>query len=484
MNMIDKVWRQLNIHYLLLVICIIFGSWLRLIHISNQSLWLDELFTVVDTKPGITLAQLWKQFTTDAHPVFYFFIEWVWLKIVGVGDVKARIPSAVFGIAGIPAIYYCGRCIFNKEVGLAAAALLAINSYHIEYSQEARSYTLMFFLSTLSFSFLYQLIRNLKIGKGILIAWIFIQILILYTHYFGIFIFIVQTLIVILLRHKTILQFDKYFIGILLLVFGVPTILFLPMYPTLIFLSKYLSANEQTKTDVIFTYILDFFGNNFVLNFLLLTVFLYVFYFLFLCSKANDEVKLGLAFVLLWLVLGIFIPYYKSYLQSARFHIRYYTAIYPSILLIFAFVVCQIDSRKLKNVFLASTIIFLTLYHLFDREYYSRPTKSDWRSVGKFISENRTGNYAIRDISPKDDSLKLKYGDVYCYYSNYYKSPEKPIKSENFFDSNLDGIWLIYTWWMPEHNDFIPQLEANGFKLKLESPAYFGCRCVLYAKDK
>src|SRR5439155_19635285 len=43
-----------------------------------------------------------------------------------------------------------GRQLFGRNVGLLAAFLLAINGFHIRYSQEARSYSLYVFLVVLS----------------------------------------------------------------------------------------------------------------------------------------------------------------------------------------------------------------------------------------------------------------------------------------------------------------------------------------------
>jgi hypothetical protein len=47
-------------------------------------------------------------------------------------------------------VYWLGRQLFSRRVGLMAAALLAVNAYHIRYAQEVRSYSLYVLLTVLS----------------------------------------------------------------------------------------------------------------------------------------------------------------------------------------------------------------------------------------------------------------------------------------------------------------------------------------------
>jgi hypothetical protein len=64
-----------------------------------------------------------------------------------------------------------------------ASFLLAINAYHIRYSQEARSYALMAFLALLCLTFLLLALRNYK--KRFWLGFILCSSLSLYNHYFA-----------------------------------------------------------------------------------------------------------------------------------------------------------------------------------------------------------------------------------------------------------------------------------------------------------
>jgi hypothetical protein len=83
-------------------------------------------------------------------PPLYFFALHYWMKFVGDGKSVLRFLSVLLGTATIYAMFLLGRAIFNQQVGLLAAAFLAISPIHIQYSQEIRPYVLMILLVVLA----------------------------------------------------------------------------------------------------------------------------------------------------------------------------------------------------------------------------------------------------------------------------------------------------------------------------------------------
>ena len=79
----------------------------------------------------------------------YYFLLHHWLRF-GSSEGFVRALSVLFAVASIPAIYILGRRLFDSQVGLTAAALLAVNAYHVQFSQDARSYSLMVLLCLFS----------------------------------------------------------------------------------------------------------------------------------------------------------------------------------------------------------------------------------------------------------------------------------------------------------------------------------------------
>ena len=61
-----------------------------------------------------------------------------------------RSISIIAGVASVGLMYVLGRISFGRRGGLFAAALLAVWSAHVDYSQEARAYSFFFLLTLLS----------------------------------------------------------------------------------------------------------------------------------------------------------------------------------------------------------------------------------------------------------------------------------------------------------------------------------------------
>ena len=115
----------------------------RLYHLGGLPLWLDETFTVRHATVGV--GQLWREGFN--HPPLYFWLHQIVLPWAPSPAVM-RAPSLVFGTLAIPAMYALAREFVAHRTALIAAALLALSSIHVEYSQEARPYAL-FYLVTL-----------------------------------------------------------------------------------------------------------------------------------------------------------------------------------------------------------------------------------------------------------------------------------------------------------------------------------------------
>src|SRR5438552_1309014 len=134
------------------------GSGLRFWHLGARSLWVDEGATAVIARLDWWnfLRLLWRR---EANMSFYYLLMRGWIHL-GHGEAWLRALSATFGVLAIPTIYFLGRTLWGRSAGLVAALLLALNAYHIRYSQEARSYSLAALLLILSVYFLVQLIQQ------------------------------------------------------------------------------------------------------------------------------------------------------------------------------------------------------------------------------------------------------------------------------------------------------------------------------------
>ena len=131
-----------------LAVITVVAAVLRFHGLATKPFWFDEGVSVaiarLDWYNFVRI--LWRR---EANMSLYYFLLHFWLHFGG-SEYFIRTLSVLFAVASIPAIYWLGRRLFDARVGLIAASLLAVNAYDIQYSQDARSYTLMVLLCALS----------------------------------------------------------------------------------------------------------------------------------------------------------------------------------------------------------------------------------------------------------------------------------------------------------------------------------------------
>jgi mannosyltransferase len=157
---------------------------LRFAFLDQQSFWFDEAVTVrlVHKSFGGMLAALPG---TESTPPLYYVLAWGWSRIFGTGEVGLRALSAVLGTATVPVAFAIGRLFVSRRAGLYAAALVACSPLLVWYSQEARSYAFLVFLSALSVLAFGHALR--RPTRQSLTSWVVVGCLALATHYFAAF---------------------------------------------------------------------------------------------------------------------------------------------------------------------------------------------------------------------------------------------------------------------------------------------------------
>ena len=124
------------------------GVILRLVGLTRRSLWLDEVMTHTSlAKPSI--AEMLKDVEISL-PSFYFLAVRGWIWLWGLTDASLRLPSALLGVICLPVTLIVWRPIIGQRASLWATIMLALNSYHIDYSQDAKMYISIWLLATIS----------------------------------------------------------------------------------------------------------------------------------------------------------------------------------------------------------------------------------------------------------------------------------------------------------------------------------------------
>ncbi|MEO0407010.1 MAG: glycosyltransferase family 39 protein, partial [Cyanobacteria bacterium P01_A01_bin.135] len=248
------------------------GTGLRLWHLADKPLWLDEVIAALFVlgrsladvpvnqalplsqldvlftyQPGLSCQQIAQTVATQSvHPPLFFCLLYRWMGLLPLGaDGSAhwvwvlRALPALLGSLMIPLSYWLGCRLLSSRVGLATAALVAVSPFAVYLSQEARHYTLPMVLITLTLLLLLHLQQAIPGGKprqrwGLLAAWAGLSLLGLYVHYFMLLTVVAQAGAFGLWLWRSQRKAFQAYWGELLLTGLVVVLGYLPWLPTLL----------------------------------------------------------------------------------------------------------------------------------------------------------------------------------------------------------------------------------------------------------
>lgn len=130
-NLWQKIWLPLILGL---------GTLLRLWQLGQRDFWYDEAYTGIVVRQSF--AGIIQELVQDVHPPVYFFITHLLAWPFHYSVIGIRLVSVLAGVIAIGFTYLIGRDLFSKRAGLWAAFFTAILPFAIQFSQEARMYTL------------------------------------------------------------------------------------------------------------------------------------------------------------------------------------------------------------------------------------------------------------------------------------------------------------------------------------------------------
>jgi uncharacterized membrane protein len=143
-------------HHFLLAAITLIAAVLRFHSLGEWSFWVEEYHTLRSTASMDSLASVFLNY----RPVFFLLSKPV-LILLGVNEWTARLTPALIGILSIPICYWIVKRLFGPSLAFLSATFMAISPWHIYWSQNARFYTLLLLLFTLSaFAFYWGLERD------------------------------------------------------------------------------------------------------------------------------------------------------------------------------------------------------------------------------------------------------------------------------------------------------------------------------------
>ncbi|MBE9077891.1 glycosyltransferase family 39 protein [Romeria aff. gracilis LEGE 07310] len=235
---------------------------LRFWHLDAKPLWIDELYTafyslgknpaevpfgelqplaayrtLLSLPPDSTVWSAARAVTLYSnHPPLFFMLMWGWIKAVGASVYGLRSLAAGCGVATVLAGFFLGRMVGGPKVALLTAALMAVSPFGVYLSQEARHYTLPLLISTLALMAWLRILRSLTRGQTpnltSQVAWVLLNGLGFYTHYFYLLGVFAQWLTTVLFLFRQRLSGRAW--GRMVLLMGLTGLCYLPWLPTIL----------------------------------------------------------------------------------------------------------------------------------------------------------------------------------------------------------------------------------------------------------
>lgn len=126
---------------------------LRLIMLDSRALWYDEAFAVLFSEKGLN-AMLYGTLTTavsgatgsaaaDVHPLLYYVTLNGWMSVFGQSAAWVRLYSVIVSLITLLVLYWLARELFDHRTGVIALVLAACSPFYVQYSTEARMYSLL-----------------------------------------------------------------------------------------------------------------------------------------------------------------------------------------------------------------------------------------------------------------------------------------------------------------------------------------------------
>jgi len=176
----DRRWLLSAVGLAAVVLGVVLRWWPR------SALWLDEAQSVAFAQ--LPLADIPHALRADGAPPAYYVLLHVWMRMFGDGDVAVRALSALLSTVTLVVVWSLVSRRCGRRVAIAATALLGLNPFAIRYGAETRMYALVMLEVVVCLAAVAWSLERPRLGR--LAAVTLLTALLLYTHYWALYLII------------------------------------------------------------------------------------------------------------------------------------------------------------------------------------------------------------------------------------------------------------------------------------------------------
>ena len=178
---------------------------LTLPFINSFPIDLDEPFSIFHAQKS--LPELFELFRNENNPPLHFLLLHGWEKLFGTDLFAVRSLSLVFSILTIPALFLLARIYLTRIPAYAILLLFLFSDFHHYHSMEARTYSLLVLLFTLTALVISRILLENKKERKYFVLLGVLNILLFYTHYISLFVFASELSLVLLFLKELHLKY-------------------------------------------------------------------------------------------------------------------------------------------------------------------------------------------------------------------------------------------------------------------------------------
>lgn len=441
------VYSKKKINIIIIFSCLFFAFFIRAYNIGYDNLWFDEISSFWVSDPRISLEEsLTRHNNIEKTPFLYFSILKINFQLFSYDSIIGRYLSLFFNILGIIFSVLICRLIKKNSAYILALFIFSTNIFLINYSQELRVYSLVFFLSSI-YLYLFLKINNFsnnqKFDKFYFILISLILTLLLISHQFSLIIFF-STAIFLCFKYlfkkpnsKTLI-YNFYFGAFFSLIYIFFSIKNFGSSPSWI-----VQPDLKFYTNFYFS---KFFGSRImglIHLVLLLTLILTIF-------RNNIKKNFDLNVFLIIIFLSYFLPLIFGYLIKPIIFPRYIIFVLIPIIILLSILVFEIKNSLIRNFVILLLITINIGNHFFEASfqqfYKERPFfKPNFNKMINTIKMSETKLYTLQ-LSYAKDNNEYYYDAIENYISNFqaYKNSNiKYLDQKKFLNSDFKEIWVI-----------------------------------------
>jgi len=384
---------------------------LKIWHLDFQSIANDEPFSIFFAQ--LDVHSIISELSSGNNPPFFEIMLHFWLKCFGISAFSVRFLPFLFSVFTVFIIYKIANTFFSFRVAIFSSLIYTFSNYHQYFAHEARVYSFFTMMTCISMFAFLKILNNQGVRKYWILL-LFSNLLLSYSHYFGLFIPFIQGFCLFFFKELRLMHFKNFIISNALFV-----LFYIPIIPILI--QRFLASTGGTWVKPAsfedFYTMLWRFSNVPVLTVLFIFILLAAF-LKWIFSRTRNVLYINSKVLLVWFILPYLSMFFVSlkYLPSPipifldRYLVFISIAFYLCVSIALSYI---IEKVKYGWVFyLLPTFVLLGSFQM------NIDNKRNIRPVISRIAKLKTRNTKLV-VCPENYNLNLAY---YLMYTKFYPS--------------------------------------------------------------